>query len=159
MPGHHKIEDHDYTMKQLGWGLQCGWNKGMTQVEAFNVTGIVRHGNAKFMNRLNSPEYLKIKRKSRHYHEEIVLHKEKELRAKGYRTFCTSNYAHHNRVPDIIAISSEGKVVAVELETIKHYRSSREAIQRKYTSLLMKEGFFDDVLVEFFAATKFTSED
>ena len=103
--GRHKIEVHGYTAKQLGWGLTNGWNRGKAQLEAFNVTGKVHHGNAEFMNRLNSPEYLKVKNLTRKYHEDVVLVKEKELRQQGYRTFCTSNYAHHFRIPDIIAIS------------------------------------------------------
>src|SRR5579872_1123927 len=85
--GIHKIEQHGYTREQLGWRLIGGWNKGMTQLEAFNVTGAnAHHGNAEFMNRLNTPEYLKIKKETRNYHEVIVLKKEKELRDKGFRT-------------------------------------------------------------------------
>lgn len=89
----------------------------------------------------------------------MVLKKELELRAIGYRTFCTSNYTRHNRIPDIIAISPEGKVIAVEMETIRRYKSSIESLRRRYTLLLMKEGFFDDVIVEGFVAPKFTAQD
>ena len=157
--GLHKIEVHGYTRQQLGWSLQGGWNRGKTQIEAFNVTGNSHHGNAEFMNRLNTPEYLERKKLTRRYHEVVVLRKEKELRDQGYRTFCTSNYAHHSRIPDIIAISPEGKVVAVEMETIRRYKSSIESLRRRYTILLMKEGFFDDVIVEGFEAPRFTAED
>jgi hypothetical protein len=157
--GHHKIQAHGYTAKQLGWGLPGGWNRGMTQLEAFNVTGNVHHGNAEFMNKLNTPEYLKIKKLSRAHHEDVVIQKEKELRAQGYRTFCTSNYSRHKRVPDIIAVSPEGKVVAVEMESVKPYKSSQEAIRRKYSNLLMQEEFFDKVMVEFFPSPKFNTED
>ncbi|MHB1869172.1 MAG: C2H2-type zinc finger protein [Nitrososphaerales archaeon] len=156
--GRHKIEAHGYTRKQLGWGLTGGWNKGMTQLEAFNVTGKVPHGNAEFMNRLNTPEYLKIKKLTRRYHEDMVLKKELELRVQGYRTFCTSNYTRHNRIPDIIAISPDGKVVAIEMESIRRYKSSVESLRKKYTILLMKEGFFDDVVVEGFTVPKFVAQ-
>src|SRR5579859_436758 len=111
------------------------------------------------MNRLNTPQYLKIKKLSRKYHEDVVIQKENELRVKGYRTFCTSNYAHHKRVPDIIAISPDGKVVAVEMESVKPYKSSAESIRRRYDSLLKQEGFFDDVMVEFFVGPKYAAQD
>jgi hypothetical protein len=65
--GHHKIQSHGYTPKQLGWSLNAGWNR-MTQLEAFNVTGKAPHGNANFMNSLNTPEYIRIKMLSRKYH-------------------------------------------------------------------------------------------
>ena len=134
--GLHKIQKHGYTREQLGWRLIGGWNKGLTQLEAFTVTGNTHHGNAEFMNKLNSPGYLKMKRRSRNYHEDVVLQKEKELIARGYRTFCASNYAHHKRVPDFIAISPDGKIVAVEMESFKPYKSSEEAIRKRYTNLL-----------------------
>ena len=60
--GKHKIEIHGYSRKQLGWNLVGGWNKGLTQLEAFNVTGNAHHGNAEFMNSLNTPEYLRVKK-------------------------------------------------------------------------------------------------
>ena len=85
--------------------------------------------------------------------------KEKELREQGYRTFCTSNYAHHHRIPDIIAISPEGKVIAIEMESIRRYKSSVESLRKRYTILLMKEGFFDDIIVEGFAVPKFGAQD
>jgi tRNA(His) 5'-end guanylyltransferase len=75
-----------------------------------------------------------------------------ELRAKGYKTFNTSNYTRHKRIPDIIAISPDGRIVAVEMETIRRYKSSIEALRKRYTALLMSEGFFDDVVVEGFIA-------
>jgi hypothetical protein len=156
--GKHKIGAHGYTREQLGWRVG-GWNRGMTQIEAFNVTGNVHHGNAEFMNRLNTPEYLEKKRLTRRYHEDVVLQKEKELRDRGYRTFCTSNYAHHYRIPDIIAISPEGKVIAVEMESMRRYKSSVESLRKRYTILLMKEGFFDDVIVEGFPVPKFGAQD
>lgn len=40
----------------------------------------------------------------------MVLKKENELKAKGFRTFNTSNYTHHLRIPDIIAISPREKL-------------------------------------------------
>ena len=145
--GKHKIEVHGYTPRQLGWGLTGGWNKQKTQLQAFNVTGNVHHGSAEFMNQLKYACVLEIKYLSRRYHEDVVIEKENEFRAKGYHTFCTSNYAHHKRVPDIIVISPDGKVVAIEMESIKPYKASQESIRRKYTNLLMQEGFFDDVVV------------
>jgi hypothetical protein len=158
--GHHLIEAHGYTKKQLGWGLPSGWNKGKSQFEAFNIAAAnVRHGSVEFMKRLNDPDFLKIKYKSRKYHEDVVVDKENELRAQGFRTFNTSNYSHHQRVPDIIAISSEGKVVAVEMESVRKYKSSIDSLRKKYTDLLMKEGFFDEVIVEPFVAPNFGAED
>ncbi|MGI0091254.1 MAG: hypothetical protein ACREBS_06055 [Nitrososphaerales archaeon] len=75
---------------------------------------------------------------SREYHENIAIQKEAELRTKGYRASCTSNYAHHKRIPDIIAISPDGKVVAVEMESLKPYESSSEAIKKRYVAFLKK---------------------
>ncbi len=157
--GSHKIEIHGYTPKQLGWGLPGGWNRGKTQLEAFNVTGNAHHGNAEFMNRLNTPEYLRIKKITRKYHEDVVVEKEKELRAQGYKTFNTSNYARHNRIPDIIAISPDGKVIAIEMESIRRYKSSIESLRKRYTHLLMKEQFFDGVIVEGFVIPKLYTQD
>ena len=71
------------------------------------------------MNKLNSPEYLRIKKLTRRYHEDVVIQEEKEPRKQGYRTFCSSNYAHHYRIAYIIAISPQGKVIAIELESIR----------------------------------------
>lgn len=113
--GRHKIEVHGYTAKQLGWG-RGGWNKGMSQAQAFNAKEKAHHGSPEFMKNLNSPAFMKTKMIAREYHEAVVVQKEKELRTLGYRTFNTSNYANHYRVPDIIAISPDGKVVAVEME-------------------------------------------
>ncbi len=111
------------------------------------------------MNRLNTPEYLERKKITRRYHEQVVIEEEKLLRQQGYRTFCTSNYAHHYRIPDIIAISPEGKVIAIELESIRRYKSSVESLGKRYTILLMKEGFFDDVIVKGFAVPRSATED
>ena len=110
------------------------------------------------MRQLNDPAILERKKFARRYHEDMVLKKELELRARGYRTFCTSNYTRHNIIPDIIAISPEGKVPAVEMETIERYKSSNHCLKNKYTPLLLKEGFFDDVLVEGFSAPIFYTE-
>jgi hypothetical protein len=65
------------------------------------------------------------------------VRKEKELGDKGYRTFCTSNYAQHHRIPDIIAISPEGKAIGIEMESIRPYKSSVESLRKKYTILLL----------------------
>lgn len=127
-------------------------------MEAFG-TARAHRGQPDFMRHLNNPAMLRKKTITRRYHEEMVLKKELELRSQGYRTFCTSNYARHTRVPDIIAISSDGKVIAVEMETIRRYKSSIESLRKRYTVLLMKEGFFDDVIVEGFLPPKFTAED
>ncbi len=70
----------------MGW-KRGGWNKGKTQLEAFNVTGKAHDGNSEFMNKLNSPEYLRIKKLTRRYHEDVVIQEEKEPRKQGYRTF------------------------------------------------------------------------
>ncbi len=87
-------------------------------MEAFG-TAQPHHGEQDFMRLLNDPEMLKRRRVTRRYHEDMVLQKELELRAKGYGTFCTSNYTRHSRIPDIIAISQDGKVIALEMETIR----------------------------------------
>ena len=126
-------------------------------MEAFG-TAQPHHGQGDFMHLLNDPAMLEKKKITRRYHEDMVLQKEQELRAKGYKTFCTSNYTRHIRVPDIIAISPEGKIIAVETETIRRYKSSVECLRKKYTVLLMKEGFFDDVIVERFLPPKFDAE-
>ena len=117
------------------------------------------HGTADFMRRLNSPDMLERKKVTRQHHEDMVLRKEAELRTQGFRTFCTSNYAHHKRVPDIIAISSDGKVVAVEMESMHPYKDNIELLRKKYTPLLLEEGFFDDIVVEGFLHPKFKTED
>ncbi|HVB11665.1 MAG TPA: hypothetical protein VNE86_00930 [Nitrososphaerales archaeon] len=156
--GLHKIEVHGFTRERLGWRLVGGWNKGMPQMEAF-VTEQPHHGQPDFMRLLNAPAMLARKKITRRYYEDMVLRKELELRAQGYRTFCTSNYTRHNRVPDIIAISPDGRVIAVEMETIRRYKSSVESLRKKYTLLLMKEGFFDDVIVEGFLPPNFSAED
>ena len=106
--GKHKIETHGYTRKQLGWGLTGGWNKGLPQEKAFGKIA-AHHVAPDFLRRLNDPTMLAKKKLTRRYHEEMVLRKELELRAQGCRTFNTSNYTRHNRVPDIIAISPDGK--------------------------------------------------
>jgi hypothetical protein len=142
--GRHKIEVHGYTREQLGWGLTGGWNKGRGRVEEFSRV-VASHSNPEFMSKLNAPEYAKLT--VRRFHEEVVILKEKDLQRRGYRTFNTSNYTHHCRIPDIIAISPEGKVIAFELETIKPYKCSPESLRKKYTPLLMKDKFFDDVVV------------
>jgi hypothetical protein len=156
--GHHKIEIHGYTRKQLGWDLNGGWNKGLPQMEAFG-TAQVHHGNPEFMRLLNSPSMIEKKKSTRRYHEEMVLRKEKMLRAQGFKTFNTSNYTHHTRIPDIIAISSDGKIIAVEMETIRKYKSSVECLTRKYRELLMREEFFDDVIVEGFLVPDVIGQD
>ncbi|MDA4129805.1 MAG: hypothetical protein OK457_03445 [Thaumarchaeota archaeon] len=153
-----KIEAHGYTRKQLGWVRVGGWNKGLPQSEAFG-TAQTHHAPPDFMRHLNNPAMLHRKKITRRFHEDTVLRKEVELRGKGYRTFCTSNYTRHNRIPDIIAISPDGKVVAVEMETIRRYKSSIECLRKKYTEMLLKEGFFDDVLVEGFLPPKLAAED
>lgn len=123
-------------------------------MEAFG-TAQMHHGQADFMRLLNDPAMLAKKKATRRYHEDMVMKKELELRAKGYRTFNTSNYTRHKRIPDIIAISPDGKIVAVEMETIRQYKSSIEALRKRYTALLMTEGFFDDVIVEGFVVPEF----
>ncbi len=122
----------------------------MSQFEAFNAKEKVHHGDPEFLRNLNSPEFMKIKMITRKYHEVVVVQKEKELRAQGFRTFNTSNYAHHHRVSDIIAISPDGKVIAVEMESIRRYKSNVESLRKRYTELLLKELFFDNVIVEGF---------
>jgi hypothetical protein len=144
--GNHKIEVHGYTPKQLGWN-RGGWNKGKGKVEEFNKA-VTLQVNPEFMRKMYGPEYAKIS--ARRFHEEVVALKEKELREQGYRTFNTSNYTHHDPIPDIIAISPDRKIFAVELETMKRYKSSIEALRRKYTPLLMGDKFFDDVILEGF---------
>lgn len=156
--GRHKIKVHGYTPNQLGWGLTAGWNKGKNQIEAFKTIR-AHHGTPEFMKNLNGAEYIKRKLTTRKYHEEVVVLKEKQLREQGFRTFNTSNYSHHNRVPDIIAISPVGKVVAIEMESIRPYKSSVESLRKKYTELLMKEQFFDDVIVEGFLVPDLSPED
>jgi hypothetical protein len=157
--GHHKIDAHGYSPKQLGWSFPSGWNRGLTQIEAFGPKGVGKHGNSEFMNSLNSPKYLEIKKSSRNHHEAMVLKREREFRAMEYKTFYTSNYSHHKRVPDIIAISPEGDIVAIEMESIRPYKPSRESISQRYTKLLMQENFFDSSIVEFFVVPAFISED
>jgi len=83
-----------------------------------------------------------------------VLQKELDIRSQGYKTFFISNYARHNRIPDIVTIAPDDRVIAVEMETIRRYKSSAESLRKKYTMLVMKEGFFNDVIVEGFLATK-----
>jgi hypothetical protein len=156
--GLHKIEAHGYSREQLGWGLVSGWNRGLYQVEAFG-TKKPHHGTPDFMRHLNDPEMLERKKITRQHHEAKVLQKELELRAKGFRTFCTSNYLRHKRVPDIIAVSPDGKVIAVEMESLHPYKDSIEYLRKKYTALLLEEGFFDDVVVEGFLRPKFDTED
>ncbi|HKW05107.1 MAG TPA: hypothetical protein VJN71_07410 [Nitrososphaerales archaeon] len=53
-------------------------------------------------------------------------------------------------MPDIIAISSEGKVIAVEMESVRGWKGRIEKFKEKYVEALMRDGFFDDVLVEGF---------
>jgi hypothetical protein len=147
--GNHKIEVHGYTRKQLGWDVAAGWNRA--KADASQPCQIVApEEDPEFINKLNSPEYQEIKMTARRYHEEVVAWKEKKLRELGYRTFNTSNYTRHNRIPDIIAISSGGKILAIELESVRRYKSSIDSLRKKYVSLLGEERFFDDVMVEGF---------
>jgi hypothetical protein len=140
----HKIAEHNYTPEKLGW-LVGGWNKGIP-----NST----KGNTKPKPQLktlwNDKALLEKRKKTRQIHEEQVVKKEKELKDKNYKVFITSNYAKHKRIPDLIAISPDGKIIAVELETIRIYKSSIDTLRKKYTEILLSEGFFDEVLVEGF---------
>lgn len=147
--GLHKIKIHSYTRQKLGWGLTVGRNRGLSKAVAF-PNAKETHGTAEFMRYLNNPEMLKRKKITRLHHEAMVLRKELELRAQGFRTFCTSNYMRHNRVPDVIAIAPNGKVIAIELESMHRYKDSIEMLRKRYTSLLLEEGFFEDVVVEGF---------
>lgn len=45
------------------------------------------------------------------------------------------------------------------METIRKYKSCIEALKKRYTFLLMKKQFFDDVIVEGFASPEFVTED
>lgn len=144
--GRHKMQVHGYSREQLGWN-RGGWNKGSGRVKAFNMEA-ASHVNPAFMSKMNSSEYANMS--ARRFHEEVVSSKEKELRGQGYRTFNTSNYARHNRIPDIIAISRDGRVFAIELETIRPYKCSTVSLKKKYTPLLTEGKFFDDVIVEGF---------
>jgi hypothetical protein len=148
--GHHKIEIHGYSMEQLGW-RRGGWNKGKSQYEAFKALN-PHHGSPDFMRILNTdPSTLEKKQLSHKFHEQVVIRKQEELRSKGYRTFITSNWgAHQSRLPDIIAISPDNKVIAVEMESIRRWKSRIENFAEKYRRLLLQDGFFDDVIVESF---------
>lgn len=136
--GSHKIKVHGFTGNQLGWGRSSGWNAGIPQERAFG-TKKPHHGNPDFMRRLNEPEMLERKKITRQHHEDAVYRKECVLRAKGFRTFCTSNYMRHKRVPDIIAVSPTGKVVAFEMESMHPRKESIEVLRKKYTELLLEE--------------------
>ena len=140
----HEIAEHEYTPEKLGW-LVGGWNKGIPNSTKGNKTPKPR-----LKNMWNDKSLLEKRIKTRHIHEEHVYMKEKELKEKNYRVFVTSNYATHKRIPDLIAISPEGKIIAVEIETVRNYKASIDTIRKKYTDLLLSEGFFDDVLVEGF---------
>lgn len=47
----------------------------------------------------------------------------------------------------------------MEMETIRPYKSSVEALKKRYTLLLMKEQFFDDVIVEGFTVLENLAQD
>jgi hypothetical protein len=49
-------------------------------------------------------------------------------------------------------------VIAVEMESIRPYKSSIESLNKKYIALLMKDQFFDDVVVEGFVVPKLDAE-
>lgn len=140
----HKIAEHDYTPEKLGW-LCAGWNKGIP-----NSTKGNKMPKPWMKNMWNDKSLLEKRMKTRQLHEEHVLMKERELKDKNYKVFVTSNYAHHKRIPDLIAINPEGKVIAIEIETIRKYKASIDTLRKRYTDLLLIEGFFDDVLVEGF---------
>lgn len=131
---------------------------GTTTMEAFGIAQS-HHDTPDFMRLLNNPSMLAKKKLTTRYYEDMVLKKKLEMRVKGYRTFCISNYTRHNRTPDIIAVSPEGKIIAVEMETIRPYKSSVEALKKRYTLLLMKEQFFDDVIVEGFTVLENLAQD
>ena len=65
------------------------------------------HLNPEFMSKMDSSEYVNMPIGKFH---EVVSLKEKKLRGQGYRTFNTSGYTRHNRIPDMIVISADGKV-------------------------------------------------
>lgn len=155
--GSHKIGVHGHTKEQLGWGLSSGWNRSLAQEQAFG-TKTPRHGDPDFMRLLNQPEMLERKKITRNHHEDMVLRKELELRAQGFRTFCTSNYMRHKRVPDIIAIGPDGNVIAVELKSMHRYKDSIEFLRKTHTTLLLEEGFFDEVIVQGFVRPKFDEQ-
>lgn len=150
----HKIEEHDYTPEKLGW-IRGGWNKGIPNSSG----GGNKTPKPRLVGMWNDKSLLEKRKKTRQIHEEHVLMKEKELKDKNYRVFVTSNYANHKRIPDLIAIDKDGRIIAIEIETIRTYKASIDTLRKKYTDLLLSEGFFDDVLVEGFVIEEESKND
>jgi len=138
----HKIKDHGYTNESLGF-LTAGWNKGIPYSTKGN-----RSPKIHLKELLSNKEMQDRIHYHRLRHEEKVHEKTQLLREKGYRVFETSNYSHHARIPDLIAISPEGKIIAVEVESLRPYKPSLETIRKRYTEALMSEKFFDEVIIE-----------
>ena len=141
----------------MGWRVG-GWNKARASTKPSKQNP--HHGSPDFMRSLNTnPSTLEKKRLSHEFHEQVVARKQAELRAKGYRTFVTSNWgSHESRLPDIIAVSPEGKILAVEMESIRRWKSRIEKFAEEYKKLLLQDGFFDDVLVEGFLGIDWAKE-
>lgn len=137
----HKIKEHGYTRQTLGQNIG-GWNKGIPYTSKGN-----RHSKITLKELNKNPEFLEKRQISRQKHEKKVQEKAKEYREKGFKVFETSNYSHHRRIPDLIVISPKGKIIAIELESLKIYKPSLETLRKRYTNELMTEGFFDEVIV------------
>lgn len=86
---------------------------------------------------------------SRRKHEEKVAQIVREMRAEGERVFALSQYEKEAKQPDIIHFKN-GKLVAIEVESEKTYKPSKETVERRYRRAHTKNGFFDDVEVIWF---------
>ena len=155
--GRHKIEVPGYLREQLVGNRDTSWNKGISREQTFGTTK-QHQGDPDFAGRLNSPEMVERKEITRQHHEDTVCRKELELRERGFRTFCASNYMRHKRLPGTIAISPTGKVVAVEMESMLPHKQSIEFLREKYTALLKDGGLFEDVVLEGFLQPKLNAQ-
>jgi hypothetical protein len=85
---------------------------------------------------------------SRQVHEDVVLRLVGALRAAGLRCFILSEYVKEDRTPDAIVFDGR-KLFALEVEQVKRYKASQQAISERLSSLNARSGFFDSTFMCF----------
>lgn len=102
-----------------------------------------------FLRSLNADKsYLERRRRSRRFHDDVVLRVAEEARKRGVRAYITSEYVKDARTPDAILFDGV-RLVAVEIEQEKRYKPSHRTMIERLSNLNLKSGFFDETKVAF----------
>ena len=142
----HKINDHEYTPEKLGW-LRAGWNKGIPNSSGRGNKHPVGQFTRESRNNILFKKKYDFGRKR---HREEIKRKYNELKNSGYRVLITSCDSKLGKVPDLIAVSPDGKIIAIEIESIRPYKASISTYRERCRKILLSFGFYDDVIVESF---------